>query len=177
MEINKLFERTLDVIAAPAASAMKQRILANAHTLSLAGDMQAHLDLCVSCLAEFVVVLYVTDANGKLERIDSGTNRILFRSVPWGESGWKQWGALRRWEASCLRRLLLDRVGERRRLPAMFDYNQFGKTWHVNVDSYPNAEAALRWIQKDGPAFHEWQPIVTKYREQARARMSQKRSW
>lgn len=170
MTIEKLFDRAVEVMAAPAANVLRQRLGETAESLSLAGDMQARLDIATASIVALISVLYATDGDGRPANIDTATYRILLRPLPWGESGWKRWG-LRRWEGACLRRLLLDRVGDRRRLPALFDYNEYSRQWHVNANIYPDSEAALRWLKSDGPSLQEWRSIVLDYRTQAHARM------
>lgn len=170
MTIEKLFDRAIEVAASPAGTAIRQRLGETANDLSLAGDMQAHLDIATASMVALISVLYATDSDGRPANIDTATYRILLRPLPWGESGWRKWG-LRRWEGACLRRLLLDRVGDRRRLPALFDYNEYSRQWHVNANIYPDPEAALQWLRKDGPSLQEWRSIVTTYRTQAHARM------
>lgn len=175
MELEKMFDRAIEVTAAPAVGAIRQRLAATAAELSLAGHMQAHLGIATSAIAALVSELYATEEDGRPANYDSATYRILMKPLPWGESGAIRWG-LRRWEGQCLRRLLIDRVGQRRRLPALFDYNEFSRQWHVNVIDYPNASAALDWLKRDGPRMDEWRSIVADYREQAHARMRRYRS-
>jgi hypothetical protein len=174
MEMQKLFDRTIEVAATPAGNVVRQRLGETAESLSLAGDMQMHLDIATASMVALISVLYTTDSDGRPANIDTATYRILLRPLPWGETGWRKWG-LRRWEGACLRRLLLDRVGVRRRLPALFDYNEYSRQWHVNANIYPDPEAALRWLKKDGPSLAEWRSIVMTYRAQAHARMQRLR--
>ncbi len=170
MELERLFDRAVEVAAAPAAGAIKQRLAQTATELNLAGHMEAHLGIATSAIAALISVLYATEADGRPANYDSATYRILLRPLPWGESGAARW-QLRRWEGQCLRRLLIDRVGQRRRLPGLFDYNEFSRQWHVNAIDYPNAESALDWLRRDGPRIEEWRTIVSDYRAQAHARM------
>lgn len=174
-DLQKLFDRALEVAASPALGAIRQRLATTAGELSLAGQMQAHLDVCVSAMVALIGVMYDTDADGRPANYDRVTGRILLRPLPWGESGGIKWG-LRRWESVCLRRLLLDRTTQKRRWPALFDYNEFSRQWHIATDSYPDSEAALRWLQSDGPTLDEWRTIVLDYRTRSSERMAHKRN-
>lgn len=174
MTINKLFQRSVEMIV-PELPSYRQRMTATAAELNRAGEMQAHLDVAVTAIFNLVSVLYATDADGRPANFDTVTQRILIRPLPWGESGAAKWG-LRRWEGQCLRRLLLDRVGQRRQWAALFDYNEYSRQWHVNAACYPDAEAALRWLKSDGPTLVEWRSVVQDYRLQAHERMQRFRT-
>lgn len=169
MTINKLFHRSMTLVA-PELTGYRQRMAQTAGELNRAGELQAQLDVAVTAIFNLVSVLYATDADQRPVNIDVQTQRILLLPLPWGESGAAKWG-LRRWEGQCLRRLLLDRGKQRRRLPSLFDYNEYSRQWHVNAACYPDAEAALQWLKNDGPALNEWAAIVQDYRAQAYARM------
>jgi hypothetical protein len=58
----------------------------------------------------------------------------------------------------------------------LFDYSEFTRCWHINYQHYPDAEAALAWLQEDGPDLTEWRAIVDHYRAEATTRMQHKRS-
>jgi len=174
MTLQFLFDRALETTQTLSPT-LKQRIEQAASELSLAGHMQAHLDIAVSAMARLIVELYVLDTDQRPANVDARTGRILLRPLPWGESGAIRWG-LRRWEGQCLRRLVLDRVGARRRLPALFDYNTESRQWHINLQDYQTADAALTWLKKDGPRLAEWRSIVDDYRISARDRMRRLRS-
>lgn len=174
MTINKLFQRSMTLVA-PELGSYRQRMATAAAELNRAGELQAQLDVAVTAVAKLIIVLYATDADQRPVNIDVQTQRILLRPLPWGESGAAKWG-LRRWEGQCLRRLLLDRAGQRRRMAHLFDYNEYSRQWHVNAACYPDAEAALQWLKNDGPALNEWAAIVQDYRAQAHARMRRIRS-
>ncbi len=175
MQIEKLFDRAVEVASAPAVGAIKQRLATTASELSLAGNLQASLDVCTSAIFALISVLYDVDSDGSPANYDMATHRLLIRPLPWGESGSAKWG-LRRWEGQCLRRLLLDRVNTRRRLPSLFDYSPESRQWFVAADVYTNVESATSWLKKDGPSLAEWRSIVTDYRVQAADRMVRKRS-
>lgn len=174
MNIQTYFDRAADVLGRAVVEVHRQRLETAATELSLAGDAQAHLDVAISSMMGLIGTLYQPDTDGRPANYDMRTGRILI-PVPWGESGWRNWG-LRRWEGACLRRLLIDRVGQRRRLPALFDYNKEARQWHVAAHLYPDANAALAWLRKDGPSLAEWRTIVDAHRTQNRERMQRRRS-
>lgn len=174
-ELTQLLERAQAVTTIKAPSAIKQRIADTAAELSLSGHSQAQLDIAITAIAHLVAHLYATESDGSMANVDSMTGRILMRPLPWGESGAVRWG-LRRWEGQCLRRLMLDRVGQRRRLPCLFDYNTESRQWHLNTHDYPTGEDALRWLKSDGPRLSEWRTIVNDYRSDAHARMIRRRN-
>ena len=175
MELTQLLERAQAVTVIKAPAAIKQRIADTAAELDLSGHSQARLDIAVTAIAHLIAKLYVTEADGSMANVDSMTGRILMRPLPWGESGAIRWG-LRRWEGQCLRRLMLDRVGQRRRLACLFDYNTESRQWHLNTHDYPTGEDALRWLKSDGPRLSEWRTIVNDYRSAAHARMIRRRN-
>lgn len=173
--LNTMLERAVDLAQRTVISDHRQRIAAAAHDLSLAGQMQAHLDTVTASMVALINMLYEADTDGGVANYDERTGRILVRGLPWGDTGWRKWG-LRKWEAVCLRRLLIERSKARRRLPALFDYNEFSRQWHINHQIYPDAAAALSWLKRDGPTLAEWRTIVMDYRHTAHERMLQKRT-
>lgn len=173
MGINKLLERPVQ-IAVPELKSYRQRMAAAADELNRAGQFQRHLDHVTDSVVGLVSILYATDADHRPANIDVQTYRILI-PLPWGEAGWRKWG-LRRWEAGCLRRLLMERSRGGRRLPPLFDYSEFSRQWHINVSIYPDAEAALQWLKRDGPNLAEWRTVVSDCRAQASERMRRFRS-
>lgn len=174
-DFTQLLERAQVVTTIAAPAAIKQRIAATADELNLAGHSQAQLDIAITAIAHLIAKLYTTEADGGLANVDSMTGRILMRPLPWGESGAARWG-LRRWEGQCLRRLMLDRVGQRRRLPCLFDYNTESRQWHLNTHDYPTGVDALEWLKRDGPRLSEWRTIINDYRSAAHARMIRRRN-
>lgn len=174
MTMNKLFQRSVEMVA-PELSNYRQRMAHTAAELNRAGDLQAQLDVAITSIVNLISVLYATDADGRPANFDVMTQRILIRPLPWGESGARRWG-LRRWEGQCLRRILLDRVGQRRHWAALFDYNEYARQWHVNAICYPDAEAALQWLKSDGPTLPEWAAVVQTYRDRAYERMRRYRT-
>ena len=169
-ELTQLLERAQIVTTIATPASIKQRIAPTADELNLAGHSQAQLDIAITAIAHLIAKLYVTEADAGLANVDSMTGRILMRPLPWGESGAARWG-LRRWEGQCLRRLMLDRVGQRRRLPCLFDYNTESRQWHLNTHDYPTGVDALEWLKRDGPRLVEWRTIINDYRSAAHARM------
>lgn len=173
-DFTKLLERAQSVTTVTAPASIKQRIADTADEISLAGHSQAQLDIAITAIAHLIAKLYTTEVDGILANVDSMTGRILMRPLPWGESGAVRWG-LRRWEGQCLRRLMLDRVGQRRRLPCLFDYNNEARQWHLNTRDYPTGADAMKWLKSDGPRLSEWRTIVNDYRADAHERMSRRR--
>ena len=173
-ELKQLLDRASSITAIQAPPALRQRMADTATELSLTGHSQAHLDIAITAIAHLIAAIYTHDADGRLANADQRTGRILMRPLPWGESGAAKWG-LRRWEGQCLRRLMLDRVGSRRRLPCLFDYNNESRQWHINLHDYPTGEDALDWLKRDGPRLSEWRTIVSDYRSAAHQRMLRRR--
>lgn len=173
-EFNQLLERAQGIVTLQPPAAITNRIADAANGLSLTGHSQAHLDIAITAIAHLIAAIYTHDADGRLANADHRTGRILMRPLPWGESGAARWG-LRRWEGQCLRRLMLDRVGSRRRLPCLFDYNAESRQWHINLHDYPTGESALDWLKRDGPRLSEWRTIVNDYRSAAHQRMLRRR--
>lgn len=170
-ELGTLFDRAVQAAQAPAANAIKQRMAQTAQELSNKGVLQARLDVCVAAMVNLIGILYDTEADGRPANYDPETERILVRPLPWGETGWKRWN-LRKWEAVAFRRLLMDRVGDRKRAyPILFYYNDEGRNWHINAGDYPTVREALTWVEKDGPTLKEWSSIVEQQRAEANARM------
>jgi hypothetical protein len=141
----------------------KARIAQAAESLSKAGALRGQLDLCIEAMAALVGILYHADDDGQPCNFDRATCRLLV-PAPWGAAGWRAWG-VRKWEAQILRSILIERSQQRRRLPVLFDYNAEARTWHLNLQEYPSAEAALGWLRKDAPSLAEWRTAVVAYRE------------
>lgn len=156
-------DRAAEIRTGPApTTAVKARMAQAAEALSQAGAMQAHLDVCTEAMAALIAVLYTTDSDGQPANYDRATGRILLKT-PWGSGGWKAWG-LRRWEATVLRGILLERTQAKRRLAPLFDYNFDNSRWYLNTSDFPSTEAALGWLRKDGPKLAEWRSAVNAYR-------------
>lgn len=173
-ELTNLFNRANTIASAPDHT-IRQRLADNAAVLNLAGHMQAHLDACKAAIVALINVIYDIDADGIPANYDPLTGRI-YLPVPWGESGWRKWGSIRRWEALALRRLLIERAQSKRRLAPLFDYNADSRIWHLNYTDYPTPEAALGWLRSDGPTLTEWRTLITDSREQAAERMRKHRA-
>lgn len=169
MTLDALFDRAQEIAgkAKPTAYA-RQRMAKAADEISMAGDAQAHLNVCLEAMAALIGILYAIDSDQRPANIDAVTYRILV-PLPWGSAGYKHWN-IRRWEAGLLRKILMARATQRQRNPPLFDYNDYSHTWHVSADLYPNAEAALTWLQQDGPSLKEWRNAVETYRAKEKQR-------
>lgn len=163
-EINQLFDRAAAIRTKGGVDAVvRKRVAEAAQAIDQSGTMQAHLDVAIEAMAALITVLYTTDADGYPANIDRPTGRILVR-LPWGSTGWRAWG-LRQWEGRCLRRLLVERAGQRRRFAPLFDFSPENDRWYLNLSDYPTAAAALEWLKKDGPKLAEWRTVVLDHRE------------
>ena len=172
-EILSLFDRARTSAVQRPSFDPKARLAQAADELNRAGLLQAQIGALEGALVAFINVLYATDADGSPANYDYATHRILI-PVPWGERGWRAWG-LRRWEAHCLRHLLIERSRGGRRRPPLFDYSDISRRWYLDAGNYPDTNAALRWVQRDGPQLAEWRSVVTESREQAATRMQRRR--
>jgi hypothetical protein len=173
MVFDELLTRAMDVTSKTVDPHTKQRISTAAQDLSMAGELQARLDVCNAAIAGLIAILYDVDADGVPVNYDRATYRLLI-PVPWGEAGGLKWG-LRQWEARCLRRLLLNRVGANRRMPSLFDYDEYSRQWSVDLTAYPHVESALEWLRKDPPTLAEWRVIVEDFRAETLERMNRLR--
>lgn len=172
-DFQELLERAQEVGSKVVGTNIKQRMAANAEALSYAGQMQAHLDICLEATAALIGILYQMDEDGQPANFDRQTERI-FVNVPWGDRGYKVWG-LRKSEGICFRRLLQERQKQSRRLPFLFYYADYTGAWHLNFSEYRTREAALEWLRKDGPKLPEWRSAVTEWRDKEAARMRRRR--
>lgn len=173
-EFQELLGRAQEVSRRVVTTDVKQRMAANAEALSYAGQMQAHLEVCLAATAALIDILYVLDADGQPANVDRKTERI-FVDVPWGDKGYKVWG-LRKSEGICFRRVLQDRQGEQRRMPFLFYFADYTGRWHLNLGDYPTREAAMEWLRKDGPKLAEWRSAVTDWRDKEAARMRRRKN-
>lgn len=160
MTTNRVFEQIFEIGNRRPAVVGRQQLAERAEDLSRAGEMQTRLDACVAATVALINVLYETDADGTPANIDRQTGRILI-PVPWGASGWRKWG-LRQWQAGCYRRLLLNRVQQRK--GGVFDYDPYSRQWFVDVYQFADKEAALLWLKTHEPSLREWRPIAERYR-------------
>lgn len=136
---------------------VKQRLAETAQSISRAGDMAAHVELVNEALCNLVTILYQRDSDGDWSNIDRVTYRLLI-PAPWGSKGWKLW-ELRSWEAIVLRRILIERSTDRTR-PALFDYNNLSRTWHLNLGDYKTPAAALLYLERLAPVkVDEWRRV------------------
>jgi len=167
--IDRVATGVIQVGAIPIDRAIKQKLGKAASDIDTETELQARLDLCINHMNDLISHLYDVDADGKYLNIDRKTYKILLLPLPWGENGAIKWG-IKKWEGHCFRKLLLDRVFNPRRLPCLFDYNQFSRDWFIDFYSYPDLPSAFRWVKCDGPNLQEWTRIVNDYREQERRR-------
>jgi len=161
MELFKLLNRAKAIGDQRPAFDPKQRMATAAAELNLAGTLQAQLGVCEAALRALIAVLYATDGDDQPANIDAVTGRILI-PLPWGNQGWKRWG-LRKWEAACLRKLMLERAQLRRPLP-LFCFDASNRQWFLDMESYVDEEAALLWLQVYGPQLGEWRTVVEAWR-------------
>ncbi len=174
-QVENYLQRATDIRHGTTPTAtVKARMAAAANELSLAGTMRAHLDVAVESMAAIINILYHADDDGQPCNFDRVTGRILL-PLPWGRSGWRAWG-LRQWEATILRRILLERSRERRRHAPLFDFNAEARTWHLAYVDYPTVDAALGWLKKDAPSLPEWRTAVTEHRDYHADKMRQRRA-
>ena len=173
-ELQELLERAKQVgDTNNVTTTIRQRMAENAMALSYAGQMQAHLDICLSATVALIGILYMLDADGLPANYDRQTERI-FVDIPWGDKGYRKWG-LRKSEAICFRRVLQARQSQPRRLPFLFYFADYTGRWHLNARAYPTGEAAMEWLRKDGPKLAEWRTMVTEWRDKEAARMRKRR--
>jgi hypothetical protein len=172
MEITNLVERVQEIRAKGPGRFAKERLAENAQELSRAGDMQLRVELVNEAMAALCVILYEADTDGRTANIDRVTWRLLV-PAPWGRGGWKRWG-LRRWESEALRNILRVRT-EMRRHVNLFDYNEEGRTWHLNRGDYPTLESAIAYPKAHQITLQEWRKQADVLSESARVRMQRHR--
>lgn len=172
MKIEQLTERVQQIRAAGPDTVIKQRVAETAQELNRAGELQKRVELANEALAALVVLLYERDADGQLANVDPKTWRLLV-PAPWGNSGWRVWG-MRQWESRILRWVLLDRQSSRGKgeRPPLFDYNEAGRTWHLNLGDYKTLEQGLFWVKVSAIKLAEWRKYVDRTREGTRDRMA-----
>lgn len=163
MDLSQIVDRKNEIrdLTQP-AGVIKQRIAEAAASLNKAGSMAMHVELANEALCKFVVILYQKDVDGIWANIDARTHRLLV-PAPWGNAGWKRWG-LRNWEACIMRKILLDRVSDKKR-PCLFDYNVEAKIWHLNVIDYPTIDAAEHYLRRGAISLTEWRKHDTQYKQ------------
>ncbi len=173
MELDKLITRTQELRQALPTPSVKQRLAETAQALSRAGDNQARVELLNEAIMALISILYETDAAQYPANIDGKTWRLLV-PAPWGRAGWRVWG-LRYWEGEILRKAMLIRAEQRRPAP-LFDYNEGGRTWHLNLGTYPQIDAAFSYVRSYPITLTEWHRHADIYRSQAHRRMSKYRT-
>lgn len=172
MELTNIVERVQEIRSKGPGRVVKERIAEAAQQLSRAGDVQARVELANEALAALCVVLYEVDADQRPANIDRVTWRLLV-PAPWGRGGWRRWG-LRRWESEILRNVLRVRTQMRRHVN-LFDFNEEGRTWHLNMGDYPTLETALAYLKAHPITLAEWRKFADITNETARARMQRHR--
>ena len=171
MSLNRLFERAIEVGQTVPTVNPRQRMSERAEELNRTGLMQSQLDVCVAAMVALVNALYQADADGIPANVDCVTGRIL-PPVPWGSRGYRRW-KLRQWEATCLRRILIEQ-GKQRRV-VLFDYNSETRQWYIDMNQFPTMGSALLWLKDNQPTLEEWRTVVTAYREREQARVGRRR--
>lgn len=161
-------DRKPDVRAATPGEFLRQRLADAAQRLSLAGEVAAHVELANEALHRLIYFVYEADTDGGPANICPVTFRFL-RPAPWGSKGWKHWG-LRKWEAGCLRAILLDRQAGARRTPPLFVMDGEARTWHLNYHEYNDIAHALSYLKKFPITLAEWRLYANKYRAGVTAR-------
>lgn len=151
----------------------KQRIASSAAQLDRAGQMAARVAVANEALAKFTVILYSVDTDGVLPNIDAVTWRIR-PPAPWGRSGWKRWG-LRAWEADVMRAILIERSRQQGGRPALFDYNDQARTWHLNIQDYRDCQSALFWLKHEAIKLPAWRAHADRLTSAAAQRMDRNR--
>ena len=135
---------------------VKQRLARNAGSLDLAGSVAMHCSVINECLFKVVDVLYTKDSDGVWANVDCVTHRLLI-PTPWGNAGWQRWGMLRRWEASVVSSILIERSTQPRATrPALFDYNEHSRRWHLNLNDYGSIGLAQRFLEKEPISLADW---------------------
>lgn len=170
MKIEQLAERVQQIRSAGPDAVIKQRVAETAQELNRAGEMQKRVELANEALAALTVLCYQKDIDGQWANVDPKTWRLLV-PAPWGNAGWRTWG-MRQWESRCLRWVLLDRQGGKGDRPPLFDYNEAGRTWHLNLGDYKTLEQGLFWVKVSAIRLAEWRKYVDRTRQGTRERMS-----
>ena len=173
MELTTLIERTQQIREALPLPNVKQRLAAAAQELSLAGSNQARVELLNEAVLHATQLCYQADADGAPCNIDRRTHRLLF-PAPWGKKGWRRWGSMRDWEATMLRQILTVRCQMQRAIP-LFDYNNEGRNWHINLTDYPRLDLALLYWKKNPITLSEWRTNADAYRQRAHERVERNR--
>jgi len=173
--IGQLMERVALAPGSAVDTNIVQRVTAAAAALNRMNILHGQFNVCLSRMAELLIYLYARDDAGMFANVDPETGRILI-PVPWGDTGWKVWG-LRNHEAVTLRRLLLGRLAQRRRLVPLFGYpiGERGNRWYLSIDEYPTIASANAWIEADGPTLAEFRKVMQQRQAQEQARQQAQR--
>lgn len=73
-----------------------------------------------------------------------------------------------------LRQILVVRCQMQRVIP-LFDYNQEGRNWHINLTDYPRLDLALLYWKKNPITLSEWRTHADAYRQRAHERVERNR--
>jgi hypothetical protein len=171
MELETLIERAQRVRESLPLPAINQRMGAVAESLSRAADEQVRVEIVNEALLAATTLCYQT-IDGIPVNIDRRTGKVLVK-LPWGRSGWNVWG-LRYWEIVVLNGIVRVRTPMRRPVP-LFDYNEFGARWFLNVTDYPMLDAGLTYWQRHPVLVADWLRYADLYRQRAAERMEKRR--
>lgn len=173
MELEKIFERAVEIRQALPTPNIKQRMADAAAELNRAGENQKRVELLQEACLAITKLCYEIEPDGHPANVDHGTHRLLI-AAPWGRAGWKRWG-LRAWEAEILRQILIVRCQMRRTDP-LFDYNTESRTWHINYHDFGRMDQALMYWKANPLTLKEWRRHADVYRAQAHARTIRNRT-
>lgn len=174
MELETLIERTQQIRDALPLPNVKQRLATAAQELSLAGYNQSRVELLNEAVLSATNLCFQTDHDGGFCNIDRRNHRLLF-PAPWGKKGWKKWGDMRDWEATMLRQILIVRC-QMQRVTPLFDYNNEGRAWHINLIDYGRLDLALVYWKRTPITLSEWRTHADAYRQRAHERVERKRA-
>lgn len=147
---------------------VRQRILANAESLSNAATIQGAIEIANESLCKLASILYDT-VDRQLVNIDSRTYRLLV-PAPWGDSGYSKWG-MRAVEARILRACLMRRV-MRESTDALFDYAD--RRWFLNAGTYKTSTAALGYLKSRPISAAEWMKQANAWHDKEQQRWHNK---
>ena len=145
---------------AAATPARHLSVRSAAESLSKRNADAATCELMNEAVLRVVDLAFEADVGG-LVNVDYVTGKLLF-PLPWGRNGHARWG-LRPQEACILRALLNEWAAAGRGMPALLFYDRSRRAWLVNLQDYPDRQAAAAWLTR-------YQVTVGGYRA-ARARV------
>ena len=115
----------------------------------------AQAEVMREVLAKLISVVYETDENGRLWNI-TRDGRIDGVLMPWSNRGYKEWG-VRRTHAKILRYTMVRR-------PSPFSYNGSDSRWYLNLQKYPTADHAYRWLDGINLDADLWNDLIESWR-------------